>query len=63
LGNTVLLSIFGAPHKKKKRKYKKIKKKYWKKINKYTSKKNISEHSGNCWKIVEEDPNMQDWKI
>ena len=59
MGNTVLLSIFGAPHKKK-RKYKKIEKKYWKKINKYTSKKNISEHSENCWKIVEEDPNMQD---
>jgi len=38
-------------------------KKCWKKIKKYISKKNILEHLGNCRILVEEDQNIQDWKI
>jgi hypothetical protein len=35
---------------------------FWKKIEKYISEKNISERPGSCWRLIEEDQNIQDWK-
>jgi len=63
--------FFEAPHKRKyqkireKRKYKKIKKILEEKKQKKNIlvEKNISERLGNCQRLVEEDQNIQDWKI
>ena len=45
----LLLFIFGAPHKQKK--------------NIEKNKKNILECSGNYQRLVDENQNIQDWKI
>jgi hypothetical protein len=59
----MLLPIFVAPYKQKKRekkrKYKRLKKNY-KKIKKYINKKDIPKCLGNYRRLVEEDQSIQD---